>query len=46
MAFSKKKVDERKEWLAGYAPGTYLDQSASNIAYSDFIHKAGIDAQE
>ncbi len=39
MAFSKKKVDDRKEWLSGFVPGTFLDNSASNISYSDFIHK-------
>ena len=27
LAFSKKKIEERKAWLAGFEPGTYLDQS-------------------
>jgi hypothetical protein len=39
MAFSKKKVDERKEWLSNFQPGTFLDNSAENISYSEFIHK-------
>jgi DNA topoisomerase-2 len=39
MAFSKKRVDERKEWLGAYTPGTFLDNSASAISYHDFIHK-------
>eukprot|EP00803_Ostreobium_quekettii_P008948 evm.model.scf_153.13 EVM.evm.TU.scf_153.13 scf_153:119338-130787(-) len=39
MAFSKKKVEERKQWLQGYQPGTYLDHSQPEIGYSDFIHK-------
>lgn len=39
MAFSKKKVDERKEWLSSFAPGTFLDNSAEYISYSDFINK-------
>lgn len=41
MAFSKKKVEERKEWLRNFAPGTFLDNSASQISYSDFINKVG-----
>jgi DNA topoisomerase-2 len=41
MAFSKKRVEERKEWLSAYVPGTYLDQSAKKIGYSDFINKVG-----
>ena len=39
MAFSKKKVDDRKEWLSNFVPGTYLDNKASQIAYHDFINK-------
>ncbi|GAB4817907.1 hypothetical protein N2152v2_004953 [Parachlorella kessleri] len=39
MAFSKKKVDDRKDWLKNFQPGTYLDNSADTITYSDFVHK-------
>jgi DNA topoisomerase-2 len=39
MAFSKKKVEERKAWLSAFQPGTYLDQSVNTISYSDFVHK-------
>lgn len=39
LAFSKKKADERKEWLRQYRPGTYLDHSVSKITYTDFINK-------
>jgi hypothetical protein len=39
MAFSKKKVDDRKRWLSAFQPGTYLDQSVDNISYKDFVHK-------
>ncbi|GFH18390.1 DNA topoisomerase 2 [Haematococcus lacustris] len=39
MAFSKKRVEERKEWLSNFVPGTYLDNSARTIGYTDFIHK-------
>ena len=39
LAFSKKKADERKEWLRQYRPGTYLDHSVSKISHADFINK-------
>ena len=39
LAFSKKKADERKEWLRQFKPGTYLDHSTSDITYTDFINK-------
>ncbi|KAL3476533.1 DNA topoisomerase, partial [Aspergillus californicus] len=39
LAFSKKKVEERKEWLRQFKPGTYLDHSVSKITYADFINK-------
>ncbi|KAJ5087058.1 DNA topoisomerase II [Penicillium alfredii] len=39
LAFSKKKADERKEWLRQFKPGTYLDHSVSKITYTDFINK-------
>ncbi|KAH9992512.1 DNA topoisomerase [Russula compacta] len=39
LAFSKKKADDRKEWLRQFRPGTYLDHDADEISYSDFINK-------
>lgn len=39
MAFSKKKVDDRKEWLSSFVPGTFLDNSSSEITYTDFINR-------
>lgn len=39
MAFSKKKVDERKDWLRSFVPGTFLDHSADTISYHEFVHK-------
>ncbi|KAJ5730374.1 DNA topoisomerase II eukaryotic-type [Penicillium malachiteum] len=39
LAFSKKKADERKEWLRQFKPGTYLDHSSAKISYTDFINK-------
>ncbi|KAJ7771941.1 DNA topoisomerase II [Mycena maculata] len=39
LAFSKKKTDERKEWLRQFKPGTYLDHRLEEIPYSEFINK-------
>ncbi|KAG2160244.1 DNA topoisomerase [Suillus bovinus] len=39
LAFSKKKADDRKEWLRQFKPGTYLDHNMDEIPYSDFINR-------
>ncbi|KAJ8637994.1 hypothetical protein MRB53_012261 [Persea americana] len=39
LAFSKKKIDARKNWLRQFEPGTYLDQKEKHIKYKDFINK-------
>ncbi|KAG8528188.1 DNA topoisomerase 2 [Bacidia gigantensis] len=39
LAFSKKKADERKEWLRQFKHGTYLDHSERLVSYTDFINK-------
>lgn len=39
MAFSKKRADERKEWLKTCTTDTYMDHSAEVIKISDFINK-------
>jgi DNA topoisomerase-2 len=39
LAFSKKKADDRKEWLRNFKPGTYLDHSIDKISYTDFINR-------
>ena len=41
MAFSKKKVEERKDWLRSYVAGTFLDHTAETISYNEFVHKVG-----
>ena len=39
LAFSKKRADDRKEWLAGYDPKRMLVAGAGgHIGYSRFIH--------
>ncbi|KAG7839161.1 hypothetical protein KL942_003523 [Ogataea angusta] len=39
LAFSKKKADDRKEWLRGFQPGTFLDPNLTEIPISEFINK-------
>lgn len=39
LAFSKKKADDRKEWLRSFKPGTYLDHRLEEIPLSEFINK-------
>lgn len=39
LAFSKKKVPERKEWMKRYVPGTFLDNDVEEVTYKDFINK-------
>jgi DNA topoisomerase II len=39
LAFSKKKVEQRKQWLREFVPGTFLDHTADEISYRDFVHR-------
>ncbi|TRM62918.1 DNA topoisomerase [Schizophyllum amplum] len=39
LAFSKKKADDRKEWLRQCKPGTFLNHDVDEIPISDFINK-------
>ncbi|GAA6023335.1 hypothetical protein JCM10207_005750, partial [Rhodosporidiobolus poonsookiae] len=39
LAFNKKKADDRKEWLRGFVPGTYMDHDVDEVPISDFINK-------
>ncbi|GAA6056524.1 DNA topoisomerase 2 [Rhodotorula toruloides] len=39
MAFNKKKADDRKEWLRGFVPGTYMDHDVDEVPIKDFINK-------
>jgi len=39
MAFSKKRIEDRKAWLAAHRPGTYLNQHRGTVNYKDFINK-------
>ncbi|KAL6006450.1 hypothetical protein ACLOJK_037404 [Asimina triloba] len=39
LAFSKKKIEQRKNWLRQFEPGTHLDQKEKLIKYKDFVNK-------
>ncbi|ODV94073.1 hypothetical protein PACTADRAFT_50962 [Pachysolen tannophilus NRRL Y-2460] len=39
LAFSKKRADDRKEWLRGFQPGTHLDPTLKEVYISEFINK-------
>nr|GEY32209.1 DNA topoisomerase 2 isoform X1 [Tanacetum cinerariifolium] len=38
LAFSNKKIEERKDWLRAFKPSTILDLKEKRIRYRDFIH--------
>ena len=39
LAFSKLRVNERKQWLAAHQLGTYFDHEADTLTYHNFVHK-------
>jgi DNA topoisomerase-2 len=39
LAFSKKRAEDRKDWLAKYDPKVQLDFSSGHCAYEEFINK-------
>eukprot|EP00494_Astrolonche_serrata_P024233 UN24491 len=39
LAFSKKRIEDRKVWLANHVKGTFIDQSKGDINYSEFVDK-------
>jgi DNA topoisomerase-2 len=39
LVFNKKLADDRKTWLNGLEPGTYLDHSTTEISIEDFVNK-------
>lgn len=38
LAFSKKRADDRKEWLASYDASRQVDNSTGEVAYTEFIN--------
>ena len=43
MAFSKKKIEERKAWLTAFEPGTFLDMAENDLSYQDFVNKVRLE---
>lgn len=39
LAFSKQRVNDRKNWLSSYAPGTFFDHGVDELNYSNFVNK-------
>jgi len=39
LAFSKKKANERKEWLSQYNPAVCVNHDVKVLRYRDFVHK-------
>ncbi|KAI8808556.1 DNA topoisomerase [Cladochytrium replicatum] len=39
LAFSKKKREDRKEWLEGFQPGVFLNNRMREIPIRDFVNK-------
>ncbi|KAJ1937339.1 DNA topoisomerase 2, partial [Kickxella alabastrina] len=39
MAFNKGKANERKDWLASYQPGVYVDNNKTSVGIGEFINK-------
>ncbi|SPQ99888.1 unnamed protein product (mitochondrion) [Plasmodiophora brassicae] len=38
-AFSKKRVEDRKRWLAELDPGTYIDYRKGSVTYTEFVDR-------
>eukprot|EP00752_Nemacystus_decipiens_P012396 g10983.t1 len=39
MAFSKKRVEDRKDWLRSFKTGTHADYNVESVTYESFINK-------
>ena len=39
MAFSKGRANDRKEWLASFHEGTFIDHNQSQLTYTEFVNK-------
>ncbi|MED6157403.1 DNA topoisomerase 2 [Stylosanthes scabra] len=39
LAFSKKKIEDRKTWIRNFEPGTFRDHMVKHINYRDFVNK-------
>lgn len=39
MAFNKKRAVDRKNWLASYEPGIFIDHNVNKIKIDDFVNR-------
>ena len=39
MAFAKKRVEDRKEWLRGFTKGTFVDYKVASMSYDTFVNQ-------
>lgn len=39
LAFSKQRVNDRKQWLSSYSPGIFFDHVNDELNYSNFVNK-------
>lgn len=39
LAFSEKRINDRKSWLSGFDPNNILDLTVKEISFTDFINK-------
>ncbi|CAM9110129.1 unnamed protein product, partial [Choristocarpus tenellus] len=39
MAFSKKRVEDRKDWLRGFKAGTHADYNVQTVTYDSFVNQ-------
>jgi DNA topoisomerase-2 len=39
MAFSKKRIEDRKQWLCEFQKGSFMDFSKGNVTYTEFVDK-------
>ncbi|ANQ06316.1 DNA topoisomerase 2 [Plasmodium coatneyi] len=39
MAFSKKRIEDRKIWLQNFVIGSYVDHKEKDLSYYDFVNK-------
>lgn len=39
MCFNKKRVQDRKQWIGAYQPGTFMDFGVDQMSYADFVNK-------
>ena len=39
LAFSKKRVDDRKDWLLNMSAGTFIDYNVKSVGYDTFVNR-------